>query len=221
MRYWEPRNVEHKYTELYLSTLCKTSCTWVEEYRRAINEIAVSPSYKNLVSVALFDLVLEHHQAVLTLVDDRLGASATALLRPMVEGLVRGTWIKFVPNEDRIREILQKEAFPSYGAMLRDLNGTGQNTKTLTLIKTKIWSEFCDYTHGGSRQIGARLTRQNIGRKDNLKALSQTLRYANVISSMAVTQTTLLAQDTQLPFKLDSVYDELFGPPNSEACSSV
>jgi hypothetical protein len=63
-------------------------------------------------------VALEHHEAISLLVNRQLTGSAFALVRPMVETVVRAHWINEVAYDDQVEQARQdKNVFPSMSEM--------------------------------------------------------------------------------------------------------
>ena len=61
-----------------------------------------SKDERNRVSGALFDTVLDHANAIIVLIENRIYSSAYALVRPLFEGFVRATWLLNCATDDEI-----------------------------------------------------------------------------------------------------------------------
>jgi hypothetical protein len=64
-------------------------------------------------------VALEHHEAISLLIKRQLNGSAFALVRPMVDTVVRAHWINAVANDDQVEQARQdnKNVFPSMSQM--------------------------------------------------------------------------------------------------------
>jgi hypothetical protein len=102
---------------------------------------------------------LEHHDAISLLVRRQLTGSAFALVRPLVETVVRALWIYKVASDEQVEQARHKDkgVFPS----LRDMRqAVGQAYAEDEFFQqfTAGWGAMCDYTHSGARQIARRFT---------------------------------------------------------------
>ena len=93
------------------------------------------------------------------LVEEKLFASALALVRPLFESYLRGTWLLNAAAEAQIDDA-GRDRFPGAGDMVGDLEKVGLS---LTHVKQQWWKTLCSYTHTGYQQIGARLTSEGLG----------------------------------------------------------
>lgn len=119
------------------------------------------PGSKRLqLALACQHLAFEHGQAAIVLAEQGLYGSALALQRPMVEGIVRGMWLRYTAKDDEeAMAVVQQGKFPHFDQMIQgSLSSIDQNDRTPLDVLRKIWwKRLCGYTHGGSEQIYARL----------------------------------------------------------------
>jgi hypothetical protein len=104
-------------------------------------------------------VALEHHQAISLLITERLTGSAFALMRPMVETVVRAYWISGVARDDQVERARQddKKAFPPLMEMSAAV-GKAYEADELFERFMSAWDAMCSYTHSGARQIGRRFS---------------------------------------------------------------
>lgn len=76
--------------------------------------------------MAMHDQVIEHHVGLVALAEHRIFGPAVALLRPIVEGFLRGVWLERLSTPDAIARFLGSEAPLDADAMLRVLRRTGR-----------------------------------------------------------------------------------------------
>jgi hypothetical protein len=102
----------------------------IEEYPKG----TYKGTLRNRLFIALCDLELEHHGAVLTLVDSaQHNGSALALLRPIAETCHRAFWTLYCANEQRIPLIVGgTKQFPEFAA-----------------CRVAVEKHFADQKHGG------------------------------------------------------------------------
>lgn len=76
--------------------------------------------------MAMHDQVLEHHVGLVALAEHRVFGPAIALLRPMIEGYLRGVWLERLTTPEAIARFLGSEAPLDADAMLRVLRKTNR-----------------------------------------------------------------------------------------------
>lgn len=71
--------------------------------------------------MAMHDQVLEHHVGLVALADHGIFGPAIALLRPIVEGYLRGVWLERLSTPEAVARFLGSEAQMDAAAMLHVL----------------------------------------------------------------------------------------------------
>jgi len=105
-----------------------------------------------------FDVVVEHHKAIIGLVRAGLYRSAFALVRAIVETCYRGHWLARCASDMQIRKLIRnKSRFPSMKQMADEVD-RALDTEGLYrgLLEEDRWDAMCDYTHTGARQLSKR-----------------------------------------------------------------
>ena len=138
----------------------------------AINRLAFEGTERTAAAMRLFTLSVDHNSAINVLVTAGYNGSALALFRPQVEAYERGLWLhkgadyQEPPNNGRPSKLMRqdplREAFlagagnaPGRRAMLASLGAHGDALNRI-IGRDDWWARFCDYTHGGARQMQAR-----------------------------------------------------------------
>ena len=126
-------------------------------------------------------LASEHAQAIIVLMNNELCGSALALLRPMFEAILRGVWIRCSATQEEVNKALSG-AFPSAEqvAVNSPQLDDERATQPLRVVKQMWWKDLCDYTHGGSRQILARLCETGLQANYGNDELVAALRWSDV-----------------------------------------
>jgi hypothetical protein len=126
-------------------------------------------------------VALEHHAAISLLINKQLTGSAFALLRPMVETVVRAYWISAVASDEEIERARQddKKAFPPMAEMSAAV-GKACGADELFQPFISAWDAMCSYTHSGARQIANRFTGTDIKPSYSEGAIVQALNSTNM-----------------------------------------
>jgi len=147
-----------------------------------------------------FDIVTEHHAAIISLCEAQLYGSALALLRVELEALVRGLWLRHVANEKDILKYKKDKVEPNFHELVKDIESTvGARNGVLSYIKDSQWSIFNSFTHTGieavSRRIGGLTTGyDNYQESDIIKAL----RLSGLFAVFAAIELSSLSKDESL-----------------------
>jgi hypothetical protein len=125
-------------------------------------------------------VALEHHEAISLLINRQLTGSAFALVRPMVETVVRAHWINAVANDDQVAQAREdKNVFPSMSKM-GEAVGKAYGDDELFQRFTSEWGAMCSYTHSGARQIALHFTGTEIKPSYKEGAKVQVLNLTNI-----------------------------------------
>ena len=113
------------------------------------------------MAATLYHLSIGHQFGIHALVRDGINGSATALVRPQLEAYLRGLWVRHIADDDALSAVERNERdLPGVRAIIAKLPADHERVRD---IVTPIWSDLCDYTHGGFIQIAARAHETGIG----------------------------------------------------------
>ena len=166
----------------------------------AINGAAIPSDDRSRIAGALFDIVHEHHRAVLVLLEKQLYGSAGSLLRSIFESYVRGVWFMKCASEWDVEQF-QKDIFKSgtFEDRLKDIERVdGAAHGDLLTLKQKGWTALNSYTHGGFRPVGRRFMGNELMANYSEKEISEVERMANAFSVLAVFQIGELSGNANL-----------------------
>jgi len=119
-----------------------------------LNDIPLDASLRNRMSGACFSVTQDHHCAIALLLEEKLFASAFALLRLQYEAYVRGLWLAECASEEQVIGFSQGAEPPKIGVLLTSLEKLeAYESGQLSRIKAESWSAMCSFTHTGGLQI--------------------------------------------------------------------
>jgi hypothetical protein len=103
-------------------------------------------------------VALEHHEAISLLIKRQLTGSAFALVRPLVDSVMRSLWINKVASDDQVKRARDddKYVFPPMPQMCEAVRTAYGDDKFFQF--TSAWDAMHSYTHSGARQIAGRYT---------------------------------------------------------------
>lgn len=129
---------------------------WIE---KRLEGLDIPKNSRSLLSVSCHDVVIEHHVAIVTLINAKIYGSAFALVRPVFETFVRGVWLKHCANEAELSKFKKDKVEPSFQDLLDSVEVTEAfKSKNLSALKKQAWGAMNSYTHGGFRPISRRLS---------------------------------------------------------------
>lgn len=119
--------------------------------------------HRTVTVIGFIAMLVEHQESVLLLVmHDKVG-SASALVRPVVEGAYRASWINLPATDDEVRKFNEKDKidleFGEIAAALDKAYGLGDFFQD---FKMKTWKHLNSYTHGGMHQVGRRFVKHEV-----------------------------------------------------------
>lgn len=106
-----------------------------------------------IVSSALFSVALDHHAALIFLLQNHMRSSAFSLLRAIFDAVWRGAWGAYVAPAENLKAFMNGRYDPSPEKVIRQLESTHQLPPVLSKIMREGWSTMSDFVHGGALQV--------------------------------------------------------------------
>ncbi len=132
------------------------------EIKKVITPLKYADDEWSTTVAAFIDQAFEHHTATILLIRYSLFGSAFALLRSIVEIVVRGVWIATCATDAQIKKFREKDEIdPSFGDMAKAIDAEC-GIDYFHDLKTKTWAALNSYTHSGVLQLGRRFTGNNL-----------------------------------------------------------
>lgn len=132
----------------------ETSRSNLFKVMHAINEAMKGAEFvgaeKEKLAVSCLEIALEHQSAILRLGTDEVYGSMFALLRPLAEAYVRGTWLFRCADEKRIAAFKKAKLKP-FADLLTEIEAA-QGSSVKLPIK-KVVGDLHDFTHTGINQV--------------------------------------------------------------------
>lgn len=156
----------------------------------AINGAAIPADNRSRIAGGLFDIVHEHHRAVLLLIENGLVGSAGTLLRSIFESYVRGVWFMKCATDNDVEQF-QNDDFKNgtFEQRLKDIEKVdGVAHGGLLTLKSKGWTALNSYTHGGFRPVGRRFKGSELMVNYSEEEIAEVERMANAFAVLAVFQ---------------------------------
>lgn len=126
---------------------------------------------------------IEHHEALVLLTRSGLTGSAFALVRSVVEGLVRGVWFTTCASQVQVLKFRNEDKIEPTFAQMSDAIDRTCGIDFFHDFKQRSWNALNSYTHTGILQIGRRFTGHN---------LVPSYRDAEIVEMMRVSTTCIL-----------------------------
>jgi len=141
-----------------LKTDLKLAEDVVEEVKRILSKHKFSDEEWSTVVIGFIAQGIEHHEAILLLLRSGLVGSGFALVRSVIEIMVRGVWITACATEAQVKKFRDQDKLDlSFGAMSDAIDKTCE-IEFFHDFKTKSWDALNSYTHTGILQLGRRFS---------------------------------------------------------------
>jgi len=142
-----------------LDTALAQSEQWMKERVSLTDGITFETTNRLRVAVALLHLSLEHQTGIHSLVNLGVIGSAFALLRPQFEAYVRGVWYHRCATDTQVSLFTGGEQPPKIDVLIEEIEKLEAfDEKLLSSTKRQIGPYLNDFTHGGTTQVKARCT---------------------------------------------------------------
>jgi Family of unknown function (DUF6988) len=155
-------------------------------------------SDQKLLVAGLFSLLMEHHGAILYLLQSgRFDGSALALVRPLIDAAYRAHWVYACAKPDIIVRIRKGEkVYPGLLNMATEVEKRIDAGGFFTTVVPYI-TALHGYTHGGLEQLGRRFdsagdVRPNYGDAEKIEAVSATTAH---LTALAIAWCQLVSTD--------------------------
>ena len=130
----------------------------MEEVKKVLNDLKLSGEDWSVVVAGMIHQGIEHHDSILVLIRSKLTGSAFALVRSVVEILVRGAWFTCCATKEQVTTFIQQDKIePTFGEM-SDAIDKSQGIDFFHDFKERSWKTLNSYTHTGVLQLGRRWT---------------------------------------------------------------
>lgn len=166
------------------------------EFRKSIDSkmegILVSGDIKSRLYNGYYHLSLEHFCSTIHLLNNRLYASAAALLRPQYEAAVRGMYFQDFATDKSIDRFTSGESSPTLSTLVGNISTELESCKESAFYRFFKHMEdlMNEFTHGGMYQINRRFTSSdlvnNFSEKDKLLLATATLAIARLSATCAL-----------------------------------
>ncbi|MBA8888889.1 hypothetical protein FHW12_003125 [Dokdonella fugitiva] len=145
--------------------------------------------------------------------------TACALMRPILEGLVRGLWILDCATDDQVQERIANDDDawrPGLGVMSEAVDAALHTDGFYRGLHNRFYNAMCSYTHGGMRVVNNNLTGEAIEPTSTLKEWAAVVSFAHAMDLLAThaslsicskdedAQRVLLRAEEVIAAKLDS-----------------
>lgn len=130
----------------------------IDEVKRILSSHHFSDDEWSTTVIGFIAQGIEHHAAILLLLRSGLVGSAFALVRSVVEILVRGVWMTTCATEAQVKKFREQDKIDSSFGEMSGAIDKACGIDFFQDFKTKSWDALNSYTHTGILQLGRRFS---------------------------------------------------------------
>ena len=176
--------------------------SYVEQLRLSVHEHLLPNSDRVRAAASCFGIAQVHHHAIIRLIEERLYASAFALVRAEFEAYVRGEWLSLCASDSEVKRFLLGKEPPKLDELLAKVEATDSfNEQVLSQIKRRSWKAMCGYTHTGGLHVQRWNTEDGVESNYSREEILEVMRFAETIASLTVIGVARLANDDELAMR--------------------
>lgn len=171
--------------------------TWIRDHA---SNYPVPVGNRTTLSLACFDLALEHFTAVVALGRKPLYGSMLALARIQFEAFVRGAWFARCASEAQMQAFIERDRFPlSFEDAAAAVDKmTGSDGSPLADLHRGAWNAMCSYTHTGMAQLHRRFRGGVMTREYPLDDVGKGLGVCTALAGRTVIEVARIANHEPL-----------------------
>ncbi|MBR8005648.1 DUF6988 family protein [Burkholderia vietnamiensis] len=173
---------------------------WYSGWGALVDGAAIDMTVRQHMSAAFQHLCLEHHVALIHLVQADIYGAAFALYRPQFDAFTRGAWVRACAPDDWIEGFRSGDKQPpNLKDLISDLERVeGYGDGFLSSFRDTAYGLLCDFTHGGAVQIQARVASGAIKQRWAEEHIAGLLRSSSALTYLACIEIAHLADDKTL-----------------------
>lgn len=143
-------------------------------------------NFRSKVSAICFAVSQQHHNSILILLSRNppLEATAFALLRPLVESVIRGFWLLHVATDVQVEGYVNSGAKLDMASMIKSLDEVTGLDAYQSIYK-KNWSVLSAYTHTGEFQVQRWFKTNDIEPRYSNAEISELISLAGLAARLA------------------------------------
>ncbi len=187
------------------------SAEWMKGCATLVDGVNFETTNRLRVSVSLLHLCVEHQTGIHVLVEHGVIGSAFALIRPQFEAYLRGVWFHRCATDKQVSSFLAGEEPPKVGVLIEAVQQLeGFEEGRLGKAKKEIWRNLNDFTHGGTIQVKARNTMDEIISNYRPEHIVGLLQSSVTLALLAGAAIASVVNSSELANNLLSLYRRLY-----------
>lgn len=153
-----------------------------------LHEQEMPGKLRNRLSVACFAVALDHHEAIILLLQQEhpLFSSALALVRPVYESYIRGMWLSHCATDAQLQSFAEGKSPPDMASLVAAVEKSGDFTgKQLSRVYINHWHAFCSFTHTGGLQAQRWNTPEAVEPNFDPEEIEQALEFSSAFAILS------------------------------------
>ena len=137
-----------------------------DELIREVQDTVYPPGRRVQISLACFCVARDHHYAIAAMLEERRFASVFALLRPIFEATVKGSWLAHCGTDSDAERLYTGKELSQVGDLLDQLLVSPLPpllSQALKDIKVRYWRTLSSFAHAGSSQVRRWVKPEGVG----------------------------------------------------------
>lgn len=196
---------------MVLESQLEKSAEWMKGCASLVDGVNFETTNRLRVSVSLLHLCVEHQTGIHLLVEHGVIGSAFALIRPQFEAYLRGVWFHRCATDKQVSGFLAGEGPPKVGVLMEAVQKLeGFEEGTLGKAKKEILRNLNDFTHGGTIQVKARNTKNEIISNYRPEHIVGLLQSSVTLALLAGAAIASVVNSNELANNLLSLYQRLY-----------
>lgn len=185
---------------------------------RSSNGVKAPHEVRIIMAASSFQLAMDHHRAIIQLIEANNPGSALALLRPLVEAYTMGLWLQHCANDQSFQQILQHKFTRTLPELQRDLDRIKYFEYSLEKDMREMRRNLDGFTHGGILHFQWRFKDSEVRPSYPAEVITDGLKLADVHGYLALQGVIALAGDQAKANELHGkVYEMFEWQPSSQA----
>ncbi len=173
-----------------------------EEFRLLVDGVSIPANTRSRLSSSYYWIAMDHHHAILLLIQENLNSSAFALLRVQFEAYVRGVWVWIGCDDTALGKFSNGGEPPMFSEMLKQIEGHPNfSNGDLSRFKQKNWGALCDYTHTGLIHLSRWNGDTEIVPNFDDKEIQEVIWFTGLLGSLSVTGIAQIIDSQELAYR--------------------
>lgn len=191
---------------------------WTAQREGLLQDIDLRATARKRVFGTFQRLSLEHFSGLLALVSEAAYAPACSIYKAQLDAFTRGAWYRRCATDAQVLGFLRAEQRPpAFTVISRDLGDSGVwGGKAAKSAITSFQAGLCDVSHGGRREVLARIKADRLDGAHLLPNIAKLVRAATYLSLLSCREIVDSGKNERQMRRLRNAFDALYRPAPTE-----